>query len=130
MPTFDSLKDLLTEVAKACDYSLKPWKHSVVDNSKNLSTLPKNNFIDLSLTIECRSKEGKRFPENDLEVEIYKSGVDLCITLSWISFPEKPILWHGKHSVWMDSSSGSRSLPPDGGASLEALARRLRASFV
>ena len=132
MLTFDSSKDFITEVAKSCDICLKPWHHFVFDISapidSNLSS--SSQIIDLTLRVECRSQDGQRFPENDLEIEIYRSGADLSITLSWLSFPLKPILWYGKHSIWMDSLTGLRSQTPDGGSSLESLARRLRSSFL
>ncbi len=132
MLTFDSTQDFISEVAKACDLCLKPWRHSVFNISDPIeeSLILEKRIIDLTLRVECRSKDGIRFPEYDLEVEIYRSGVDLSITLSWLSFPDRPILWQGKHSVWMDSSSGLRSSTPDGGSSLEALGRKLRSTFL
>ena len=118
------------EVAKACDHCLKPWRHSVIDSS-TLSTFESSDgTIDLILKVECRCEKGHRYPEKDLEVEIYKSGLDLSITLSWLSSPDRPILWHGRHSIWMDPRNGKRSKTPDGGLSLEALARRLRSIFI
>ncbi len=133
MLTFDSNKEyFITEVAKACDLCLKPWRHSVFDNSPHvdLNSSSEKKIIDFTFRVESRSEDGQRFPDNDLEVEIFRSGVDLSITLSWASLPERPILWHGKHSIWMDASSGERcSQVPEGGSSLEALARRLRSSF-
>ncbi len=126
----DSSNDFLIEVAKSCDYCLKPWRYSVIDNSICPENSSESTNIDLTLKVECRDQEGRRIPEHDLEVEVYRSGDDLSITLSWLSFPEQPILWHGKHSVWMDSSTGKRCQIPEGGASLEALARRLRTSFL
>ncbi len=133
MLTIDSHKeDFIIEVAKACDICLKPWRHFVFDDSNSVesSFLSNEKIIDFSLRVECRSQDGQRVPENDLEVEIYRSGGDLSITLSWLSFPDRPILWHGKHSIWMNSSNGLRSQVPNGGSSLEALARRLRSSFL
>ncbi len=129
MPIKNSNQDLLSEVAKACEACFKPWRYSVIDNSIEDNFSNEDETIDLTLIVECRSKEGKRFPANDLEIEIYRSGIDLSITLSWLSFPNKPILWHGKHSVWMDSTNGSRIKTPNGSSSLEALARKLRMSF-
>ena len=122
-------KSRLTEIARACDVCLKPWRHSVIKNPNSSVTLEGGSEIDLSVVVECRTKEGERCPEHDLEIEIYRSGVDISITLSWISFPERPILWYGKHSIWMDSSTGLRLGSPDGGYLLESLARRLRSSF-
>ena len=125
----DSNQDLLTEVAKACDFCLKPCSYSVIDNSGDQKNYNEDKIIDLILIGECRSSDGKRLPENDLEIEIYRSGLDISITLSWLSFPSKPILWHGKHSLWMDSTIGSRVDTPDDAYKLEALARRLSSSF-
>ncbi|KGG15164.1 hypothetical protein EV06_1031 [Prochlorococcus sp. MIT 0602] len=121
---------MLMEIAQACDYCLKPWRHSVIDISCDSIYKTTPEAMDLTLRVESRSVEGQRYPEHDLEVEIFKSGNDLSITLSWAAFPDKPILWHGKHSIWMDSISGMRSHAPDGGSSLEALARRLRSSLL
>ena len=56
--------------------------------------------------------------------------MDLSITLSWHLYPDRPILWHGKHSIWMDPVNGKRLQSPNGGEALEALARRLRSSFL
>ena len=44
----------------------------------------------------------------DIELEVYKSGNEINMTLSWISLLNTPILWQGKHSVWMDSDSGAK----------------------
>ena len=132
MLIFDSTTDFISEVAKACDLCLKPWRHYVFNISDAID--PKlsltKGIVDLSLRVECRSEDGQRYPENDLEIEIYRSGVDLSITLSWLSFPDRPMLWHGKHSIWMDSSDGVRCVSPDEGSSLESLARKLRSTFL
>jgi hypothetical protein len=60
-------------------------------------------------------------------LEIYQSGHDVHITLAWIADDGRPILWQGSHPVWMDGHTGLRCECPEEGASLEALARRLRA---
>ena len=126
MHTLNNSKDLFVEIAKACDTCLKPWRHSVIDCSpKEKKTLDELN-IDLILRIECRCKDGKRFSNYDLEMEIYQSGDDISITLSLLSFPDSPMLWHGKHSIWMDSLTGKKTKQPERGADLEALARRIR----
>ncbi|AAP99890.1 MULTISPECIES: hypothetical protein [Prochlorococcus] len=129
MHILDSDNDLITEIAKACDLCMKPWRHSVVDNSPKSTPSSEDDFLDMTLRVECRDEDGERLPENDLELEIFKSGDDLSITLAWLSFPDRQILWHGKHSIWMDSESGKRSTMPNGGSCLEALARRIRALF-
>ena len=127
----NSLEELLTHIAIAADLCIKPWAHSVVDKSPCLVDINSTQQqVDLILSIQCRNKEGDRFPENDIEVEIYQSGNDLSITLSWESFPDKPILWYGNHSLWMDSTTGKKCQPPKNGSSFEALARRIRSSFI
>ncbi len=130
MHTLDSSDEYLIEVAKACDHCLKPWRHSVINNSVSSTFDSSDEFIDLILKIECRDEKGQRYQLNDLELEVYKSGVDLSITISWASFLDRPILWYGRHSLWMDPVNGKRSETPEGGLSLEALARRLRSIFV
>ena len=132
MHTLDpSKEDLFTEIAKAADLCMKPWSHSVIDASDN--SLPENeedSFVELIVLVECRSKEGERYPEKDLDLEIFKSGVDLNITISWPSFEDRPILWQGRNPVWMDSSSGRRCDAPSEGSYIEAFARRLRNLFL
>ncbi len=130
MHTPEPESDYLQEIAQVCDLCLKPWRHSVLNVSLNQTEPFNDDPIDLILRVECRDLEGKRLKENDLEIEIYNSGDDLSITLSWIYFSDRPILWQGKHSVWMDSKSGMLLKVPAQGASLEALARRLRSIFV
>ena len=118
-------------IASCADLCFKPWKHAVIlQNVDELHEMSSEDFRDLHLIIECRSEEGDRKKERDLELEIYKSGDEVNIILMWYDQPGKPILWHGKHSIWMDSSNGLRSGCPDGGTSLEALARKLRSIFL
>ena len=127
----DSTHEWISLIAAASDLCLKPWKHGVVslnDDCQNKNS--SENNLDLVLRIECRSSEGDRHPENDLELEIYRSGNDLNLTLSWYDQPERPILWQGKHSLWMDAVSGRRCQPPVDGSPLEALARRIRSLFL
>ena len=85
---------------------------------------------DCILLIEARDPEGCRLCEGDLELEIYRSGADLNLMVSWVSDEEAPMLWHGSHAVWMQASSGERCERPSDGAPLEALCRRLRAILV
>ena len=130
MDILDSTPNYLTIIAEACDLCLKPCRHSVINDYTSQNLISEEDLIDLVLKVECRDIEGKRLPDKDLEIEIYQSGDDLSITLSWINFPERPILWHGKHSVWMDSKTGVQLKVPVEGLALEALARRLRAAFL
>ena len=130
MHILESTNDILMEVAKACDHCLKPWSHSIIDNSASSLSDSSDELIDLTLKVECRGENGQRYPRNDLELEIYKSGSDLSITIAWPFYPNRPILWHGRHSIWMDPMNGKRSPAPVEGPSLEALARRLRPIFL
>lgn len=112
--------DLRRLVAAAADLCRKPLRHAVV--------LPEQGTgAEFLLRIEARTAEGERCPEEDLELEIYRSGEDLNLTLAWCLGEERPILWHGSHPVWMDGTTGVRCERPPEGIPLEALARRLRA---
>tara|TARA_Y100001968_G_C19302954_1_gene690077 strand:- start:214 stop:618 length:405 start_codon:yes stop_codon:yes gene_type:complete len=122
--------DLFIEIAKCADLCLKPWKHSVV--SKNIDYKEPflvNDFFELIIRIETRNKEGARFSEHDLEVEIYRSGSELNITIAWDKYPDRPILWQGKYSLWMDATTGKRCESFPNGTKLEGLSRRLRVLF-
>ena len=123
----NSFEDLSTLVAGAADLCLQPWKHSVVDLSMliNGDSLNKNSG-DIILRIECRSSEGDRHPEYDLEIEIFRSGNELNLMLGRLDKSNRPILWHGHHPVWMDGDTGNTCNMPLDGAPLEALARKIR----
>ena len=126
MHTPDFIDTLIAEVAKAADLCMKPYVHSVsLDNE--LSDF--NDIEDLIFKIQCRNIDGEREESMDIELEVYKSGKDLNMTLSWKSIIDRPILWQGKHSVWMDSSSGVQCEIPLYGKEFESLARRLRTIF-
>ena len=127
--------DLHQLVAAAADLCRKPFRHAVVNTAsdndlssaitKIASSRPEP--IDLNLRLIVRSPDGERLPEEDLELEIYRSGDDLHLTLAWLADETRPMLWQGHHPVWMDGVSGSRCERPAQGMPLEALARRLRA---
>ena len=126
MHTPDSIDTLIAEVAKAADICMKPYVHSVsLGNQLN----DFNDIEDLIFKIQCRNIDGEREESMDIELEVYKSGKDLNMTLSWKSIIDRPILWQGKHSVWMDSSSGVQCETPSYGKLFESLARRLRTVF-
>ena len=114
--------DLLMLIAKAAEVCLKPLSHAVVPQDPAASS----DHDDLIVRIECRAADGVRQPERDLELEIYRSGDDINLMLSWWDQPDRPLLWHGRHPVWMDGSSGQRCAAPQDAAPLEALGRRLR----
>ena len=122
--------DLIQLVAVTADICFKPWKHAVVDQSQLANECSQlDDETELVFRIECRSIEGKRNLDLDLDLEIYRSGVDLNLMIGWCNQLDQPILWQGQHSVWMDPNTGKRSSAPKDGPSLEAFARRLRALF-
>lgn len=124
--------DLVRLVAAAADLCRKPLRHAVIDAHPDPGAgkgfAPQ--ATDRCLRLEVRSLQGERMAEEDLELEIYRSGADLNLTLAWLAFEERPVLWHGSHPVWMDGTTGQRCERPEGGAQLEALGRRLRALLV
>ena len=126
MHTPDLKDSLIAEVAKAADICLKPYLHSVsLENHFNDA----NDLEDLIFKIQCRNIDGEREETMDIELEVYKSGKEVNMTLSWKSLINRPILWQGKHAVWMDSSSGVQCETPSDGKLFESLARRLRTIF-
>lgn len=110
-------------VAAAADLCRKPLRHAVLPLSDQSA---EQEFI---LRLEARNLDGVRCAEEDLELEIYPSGKDLNLTLAWSNDPERPLLWHGSHPVWMEAGTGLRCERPQDGAPLESLARRLRAQL-
>ena len=126
MHTPDFKDSLISEVAKAADFCMKPYLHSVsLENQLNDA----NDLEDLILKIQCRNIDGEREESMDIELEVYKSGNEVNMTISWKSLIDRPILWQGKHAVWMDSSSGVQCETPSYGKLFESLARRLRTVF-
>lgn len=115
---------LLAQLAAAADLCLKPWRHAVRFSGPPPATV---GCRDLSVWIEARDPDGARWPEGDLELEIYRSGDDLNLMLTRLVDDAAPLLWHGRHAVWMHGASGQRCERPQDGAPLEALARRIRA---
>lgn len=109
-------------VAAAADLCLKPWRHAVIP----LLSLDEGSD-EIHVRVEARTTAGERQPEHDVELEIYRSGKDLNVMLSWCEPPDRPMLWHGRHPVWMDGDQGQRCERPPDGAPLEAFSRRLRA---
>lgn len=114
-----STRALSQKVAAAADLCRQPLLHAVVPKQIEAQ--------ECSLHLQARDAAGERRPEEDLELEIYLSGGDRHLMLSWPQRPERPLLWQGQHPVWMDGDSGLRCERPDGGAEIEALGRRLRA---
>ncbi len=123
--------DLSRLVAAAADLCRKPLRHAVVLAAHGATATEAEPLgqesLDLCLRLEARTPEGERVPQDDLELEIYRSGEELNLTLAWCRRDDDPLLWQGSHPVWMDGATGLRSSCPPQGAPLEALARRLRA---
>ncbi len=121
-------QDFATRLATAADLCLKPHRHGV----RLLGELPQAAALDgdLCVRIEPRSPEGARLEQADLELELYRSGSDIHLTLMTLADETAPLLWQGSHPVWMDGVSGERCERPEGGLPLEALARRIRALVV
>ena len=120
---------LIAEVAKAADLCMKPYVHSVSLEGHLDNETSDEKLEDLTFKIQCRDIEGERQHSMDIELEVYKSGNEINMTLSWMSLLDTPILWQGKHSVWMDSDSGVQCQAPSNGQLFESLARRLRTLF-
>lgn len=114
-------QDLCQLVAAAADVCRKPLRHAV------RATPMADGADDCTLLLEVRDAEGSRCPAADLELELYRSGGALNLTLAWMQDADRPMLWHGSHPVWMAATTGCRCERPQDGAPLEALARRLRA---
>ncbi len=131
MDFFDCTSEYHSLIASAADVCFKPWKHSVVQLNINSSEDEiDQTLLDLILRVECRNIEGERISEHDLDLEIYHSGGDLNVMLSWSNNSDRPILWQGPHSVWMNSESGTRCNSPEFGIGLENFARKIRALFL
>lgn len=121
-------------VAAAADLCLKPHRFAVVHQSSAQDgagrpdeALDPEGADDWALLLQARDGEGRRLPEEDLELEIYRSGMRHNLMLCRCRPVGHPLLWHGGHPVWMDGVSGERCERPADGERLEALARRLHA---
>ena len=126
MLTSDPKDSLIAEGAKAADLCMKPYVHSVfLENQLD----DDNDLDDLIFKIQCRNLDGEREQSLDIELEVYKSGDEVNMIISWKSLIDRPILWQGKHAVWMDSSSGVQCERPSNGKLFESLARRLKTVF-
>ena len=130
--------DLCQLVAAAADLCRRPLRHAVIDRAAESEPEAQAGQargiqwrdLDRCLRLEVRSAEGERLPAEDLELELFRSGEDLHLTLAWRAWEEGPMLWQGHHPVWMDGVSGCRCERPPQGMPIEALARRLRALLV
>ena len=119
--------DLAAAIAHTADLCRKPYLHAAVPMHEDELT---DKTEDLLVRIETRDASGTRMEAMDLELEVYRSGQDFNLMLSWRDQPDRPMLWQGQHPVWMDGKSGMRCSAPSDGQPLEAMARRLRAQLV
>ena len=110
----------LALLARAAEVCCQPLRFGVVPVQAPLAD-------ELTLRLEARDPLGERQPQVDLELEIYRSGSELNVMLSRANDSNTPLLWQGQHAVWVEAVNGQRCSPPEGGASLEGLARRIRA---
>ena len=118
----ESTEHLVRCICRAADLSRPPLQHALV---------PQEQAADSRVVrLEARDPSGERQPLEDLELEIYGSAADPSLQLAWCVDEAQPLLWQGRHPVWMDGVSGESCQRPDGGQPLETLARRLRAELV
>ena len=69
------------------------------------------------MRIECRDADGQRCSQRDLELEVYRSGDDINLMLSWWEQPDRPMLWQqGRHRCgWTAQQVNAvqlRTMPP------------------
>lgn len=119
-------------VAAAADLCLPPHRYAVVVRPSSPGEAQPPPLADdasagedCALLLQARDVDGRRLPEADIELEIYRSGGRHNLMLCRCIPANGPLLWHGGHPVWMDDASGQRLERPEGGERLEALARRL-----
>ena len=118
----EATAELLTVVCRAADLSRPGLHHAAV--------LQDQAADGWCLRLECHDPDGERRLAEDLDLEIYGSATDPSIEISWAADPEAPLLWQGRHALWMEAGQGQRCGAPAGAVPLEALARRLRALLV
>ena len=111
-------------MAAAADLCRRPLRHGVRCQNGSAAA---EVLQECCLQLEARDGQGNRRSAEDLELELYRSGGELHLTLAWINGPDRPLLWQGSHPVWMEPDSGQRCERPSDGLPLESLARRLRA---
>jgi hypothetical protein len=80
--------------------------------------------------LEARDCAGIRREQDDLELEIYGSAQDPSLQIGWLQQQNQPLLWLGRHPVWMDPNTGLRQERPAAGMDLETMARRLRSLLI
>jgi hypothetical protein len=129
----ETLELTLEALAGVADHCLAPFRHAV--RLLDSEALPADGYagipmvpLDRPLRLEARASTGERCPEQDLDLEIYRSGSVHNLMLSRVLDAQAPILWHGSHAVWLHPEDGQPcDRPPDRGMAMEGFCRRLRA---
>ena len=111
--------DLLVLIAKSADVCLKPWSHAVV----LIDPSSPEQRDELHVRIETRDAEGHRHPERDLELGLSQWRGDQP-DAQLVGPTGRPMLWHGRHPVWMDGNSSQRCTAPQDAGPIESSARR------
>lgn len=121
------LQQLLTDLARAADLCLRPWRHSLRFSALTPAAPDRVDRLlsEATLLIEVRDGDGVRHPSRDLELEIYRSAERFNLILSQHLDPDAPMLWYGSHPVWMAATDGLRCERPDDGVVLESFCRRV-----
>lgn len=120
--TAEATAELLTVICQAADLCRPGLRHAAV--------LQEQAGDGWCLRLECRDADGGRLEAEDLDLEIYGAAADPSIQLTWSTDPQAPVLWQGRHALWMEPGQGQRCGAPPQAVPLEALARRLRARLV
>ena len=84
--------DLAAVIAHTADLCRKPYQHAVVPMHEGEDA---SSMDDVFVRIETRDASGARMEAMDLELEIYRSGSDVNLMLSWCDQTERPMLWQG-----------------------------------
>ena len=117
----EACANLCSQLCRAADHSRAPLRHAAIPEE-----MACNSWM---VRLEVRNEAGERMDQHDLELEIYGKGEDPSLQLAWLSQPQLPMLWQGRHPVWIDATSGLKTERPQGGETIETLARRLRAEL-
>jgi hypothetical protein len=118
----EATAELLTVICQAADLCRPGLSHAAV--------LQEQAEDGWCLRLECRDRDGRRLDREDLDLEIYGAAADPSIQITWSLDPQSPMLWQGRHALWMEPGQGQRCAAPPQAIPLEALARRLRARLV
>ncbi len=114
--------DLLQRISQCADHSKPGLLHGAI--------LLEAEVDSWLVRLEARDKRGLRQEAEDLELEIYGSAQNPSIQIGWLLNSDQPLLWLGRHPVWMDPNTGMQLERPEAGINLETLGRRLRTLLI